>query len=596
MDDSRLKALRSLMAENGIDLYYVPSADDHETEYVVDHFEARRFLTGFTGDAGVAVVTKDRAGLWTDGRFFIQAEEQLKGSGFSLYAMGQEGVPTVEEFMAAELPQGGVIGFDGKVVNTRDGRAFERIAAAKGGALKTDRDLADVIWTDRPPLASSPVFALEEKYCGENTASKLSRIRAKMREAGTGWHLVSSLEEIAWILNVRGNDIPSVPVIYSFLLIGEDRADWFVDEHCVSDGIQKTLTAAGVSLRPYDAVYEAVSCLPAGSSVLLDTGKVNYRLTGLLPESVTICDADDPALLMKAVKNNTEIANIREAHICDGIAVARFMHWLKTNIGKIPMTELSVSDYLESLRAAQPGFVEISFTTISAYQANAAMMHYAPTPENNAELKPECFLLVDSGGHYLTGSTDITRTFVLGPITAQQKRDFTLVVKGNLNLANQKFLYGCTGLNLDILCRSSLWNLGIDYQCGTGHGVGYLLCVHEGPNGFRWKDRRGANCVLEAGMVTTDEPGVYIGGEYGIRIENELLCKKAEKNFYGQFLEFENITYAPIDLDAIDPSLLSDADLKQLNDYHARVYETLAPRMEEDERVWLREYTRPLER
>lgn len=596
MDDSRLTALRALMSENGIDLYYVPSADDHESEYVLDHFEARRFLTGFTGDAGIAVVTKDKAGLWTDGRFFIQAEEQLKGSGFELYAMGQEGVPTIPEFMRAELPAGGTIGFDGKVVNTRDSRAFARIAAEKGGSLKTDLDLTEKIWNDRPALVSKPVFELEQKYSGESTESKLSRIREKMAEAGATWHLVSSLDDIAWILNIRGNDIPSVPVIYSFLLIGEKGAEWFADGRCVSGGIRGRLAACGVSIRPYDEVYKAVSEIPAGSAVLLDEGRVNSRITGLLPETVKIIDADDPSVLMKAVKNSTEIENIRMAHIYDGVAVARFMHWLKTNIGKIPMTELSASDCLESLRRREPGFVEVSFSTISAYGANAAMMHYAPTKENHAELKPEGFLLVDSGGHYLTGSTDITRTFVLGPLTEKQKRDYTLVLKGNLNLANQKFLYGCTGINLDILCRSSLWNLGIDYQCGTGHGVGYLLCVHEGPNGFRWKERRGSNCVLEPGMVTTDEPGVYIGGEYGIRIENELLCVKAEKNFYGQFLRFENLTAAPIDLDAVDPSLLSDEDLRQLNDYHARVYEKLSPYMEKEELVWLREYTRPLSR
>lgn len=590
----QLNSLRNLMKAKGIDVYYIPTADYHESEYVIDHFKARTFMTGFTGSAGVAVVTANQAGLWTDGRYFIQAERQIAGSGFMLYRMGSEGVPTAAEFIETNLPEGGCIGFDGRVVNAKDGEDFRRIAGKKGGRLETGEDLVDSIWYDRPVLASKPAVYLDERFSGETPLSKLTRIRACMEKEGADCHLMSSLDDVCWTLNIRGNDIPHFPVILSYLAVTKTDAVWFVDESCIDGTIRGKLTQAGVRIAPYADIYEYASELGQNTTVMLDKSTVSYRICMSLPQTVRIIDRENPAVQMKAVKNDTELANIRKAHVLDGVAVTKFMYWLKKNIGKLPMTEISASDYLTSLRAAQEGFLDISFTTICAYQANAAMMHYSATPENNAVLAPEGFLLVDSGGHYQTGSTDITRTFALGALTPEQKKHFTLVAKGNLNLANAKFLYGCTGINLDILSRGPLWQLGIDYQCGTGHGVGYLLSIHEKPNGIRWKYRPGSNCVFEEGMITTDEPGVYLAGRYGIRTENELLCVKDEKNEYGQFMRFENITYAPIDLDAIDPEYLSAEDRRQLNEYHRTVYEIISPYLEKDEREWLREYTREI--
>ncbi len=590
----KLDSLRNLMRMKGIDIYYIPTADYHESEYVIDYFKARAYMTGFTGSAGVAVVTMKEAGLWTDGRYFIQAEKQIRGTGFELYRMGNEGVLTVQEFMQEKLPDGGCIGFDGRVVNDRDGEAFRAIAAAKKGRLETGEDLVGQIWTDRPALASGPAFYLDEKYSGETPDSKLTRIRACMEKEGAKYHIVSSLDDIAWILNVRGSDIPHVPVILSYLVIGSERVLWFVDESCLDETIKSRMAACGVETQPYDEIYAWASGVAGGTSILLDRGTVNYRILMSLPSDAVIIDRENPAVEMKAVKNPVEIENIRHAHIIDGVAVTKFMYWLKKKIGTEPITELSASDYLESLRASQDGYRELSFTTISAYGANAAMMHYAPTPDSNAALAPKGFLLVDSGGHYMTGSTDITRTFALGELTPDEKKFFTLVAKGNLNLANAKFLAGCTGLNLDILARGPVWQHAVDYQCGTGHGVGYMLCVHEKPNGIRWRPRKGSNCELKEGMVTTDEPGIYAEGRFGIRTENELLCVKAEKNVYGQFLQFENLTYAPIDLDAIDPAYLNEDDKKQLNRYHETVYRTLAPYLTPDECEWLKEYTRAI--
>lgn len=590
----RLDSLRNLMRVKGIDIYYIPTADFHESEYVIDYFKERAYMTGFTGSAGAAVVTMTEAGLWTDGRYFIQAAKQIRGTGFELYRMGNEGVPTVQEFMQAKLPEGGCIGFDGRVVNAKDGEAFRAIAIGRKGRLETGEDLVDQIWSDRPALASGPASYLDERYAGETPASKLARIRGRMKEAGADWHIVSSLDDVAWILNVRGCDIPHFPVILSYLVITGSEAVWFVDETCLDDTIRLKMKESGVTVAPYGDIYTYASQIPDDAVILLDKSTVNDRIVMALPSAVTLIDRENPSVGMKAVKNHTEIENIRKAHILDGIAVTRFMYWLKTNIGKLPMTEVSAADYLQSLRAEQEGFQDISFDTISAYEANAAMMHYRPGVDSNARLEPKGFLLVDSGGHYMTGSTDITRTFALGELTEEQKKHFTLVAKGNLNLANAKFLYGCTGINLDILCRSPLWQLGIDYQCGTGHGVGYMLCIHEKPNGIRWKYRPGSNCVLEEGMITTDEPGVYLEGRYGIRTENELLCVKAEKNMYGQFMRFENITYAPIDLDAIAPEYLSAEDKRQLNEYHELVYQTIAPHLTEEERNWLRRYTREI--
>ena len=553
MIPERLKKLREEMAQRGIDIYVVPTSDFHDSEYVGEHFKARKFITGFTGSAGTAVITMTEAGLWTDGRYFVQAERQLEGSTVTLYRMGEEGVPTVDEFLAEKLPENGCLGFDGRVIGGTWGRRMEKLAEKKNGTIHCNEDLIDIIWEDRPALSKEPVFILEEKYAGKSTAEKLAAVREAMEKEGADYHILTSLYDIAWLLNVRGGDIECVPVVLSYLVLTEKECIWFLQEEIVDEKLRAYLNENHITTRSYDAIYEYVLDIPANAKVLLSAGQVNYRIVSSLNEDIIIIDKPNPTLLMKAVKNQTEVDNTRAAHVKDGVAVTKFMYWLKNNIGKTKITEISASDYLENLRKEQENFLGISFNTISAYGANAAMMHYSATPESDTELKPEGFLLVDSGGHYYEGTTDITRTFALGPITDEMRTHFTAVCRSNMNLAHAKFLYGCTGLNLDILARGPLWEMGIDYKCGTGHGVGYLLNVHEGPNGFRWR-----------------------------------------KNEYGQFMEIENITYAPIDLDAIDPEQMTKREREYLNEYHAMVYKTLSPYMTEEENEWLKRYTRAI--
>ena len=594
MDSKRITALRAIMKREGIDYYYIPTADFHESEYVVEYFKARKFITGFTGSAGVAVIGQEEAWLWTDGRYFIQAASQIEGSGFGLMKMGQEGVPTVMQYLGEKLQEGQCIGFDARVVNTNDAKEFAKIAAKKHGSLKTDNDLLDEVWTDRPALVHQPADVLKDEFNGEATASKLARVREQMEKEEAQYHIISTLDDIAWILNVRGNDIPHVPVVLSFLVIGKEDAMWFVEENALSDAVKEMAAECGITIRPYEDVYAYAATIPENSTVLLDKRKVNYRITNALSETVHIVSKANPSQLMKSIKNEIELENTRKAHLLDGIAVTKFMYWLKKNVGKIPMDEVSVSDYLQSLREQMEGYRDISFDTIAGYNANAAMMHYKAEPDTAAKLEPQGMLLVDSGGHYDTGTTDITRTFVLGPISDIQKKHFTMVVKSNLNLANVKFLYGCNGISLDVICREPIWKENLDYQCGTGHGVGYLLNVHEGPNSFRWQYRPGFDNPFEAGMITTDEPGIYLQDQYGIRTENELICVKGEKNQYGQFMGFENITYVPIDLDGIDKQHLNAEDVKQFNDYHKMVYEKISPYMTPEENEWLKEYTREI--
>ena len=451
MIPERLTALREEMKRRSIDIYVVPTADFHESEYVGEHFKARKFITGFTGSAGTAVITLKEAGLWTDGRYFVQAEKQLEGSTVTLYRMAEEGVPTVEEFVKDKLPQGGCIGFDGRTVNGAWGEKFVAIAEEKKGSLFVGEDLINLIWTDRPELSKAPLFILEEKYSGKSTAEKIKDVRAKMAEEGADVHILTSLCDIAWLLNIRGGDIQSVPVVLSYLVLTRDQCIWFLQEEVVDDKIRAYLEENHITTKPYDAIYDYVPEIPADAVVLMNRGTVNYRIVNSLDKAIKVVDKPNPTELMKAVKNKTEVDNTRAAHVKDGVAFTKFMYWLKSNIGKIPMTEISASDYLEARRREQDNFIELSFDTICAYGPNAAMMHYAATPESDAELKPEGFLLVDSGGHYFEGTTDITRTMALGPITDEMRLHFTTVCRSNMNLANVKFLYGCTGLNLDIL-------------------------------------------------------------------------------------------------------------------------------------------------
>lgn len=596
MIPERLEKLRNEMKKRNISMYVVPTADFHESEYVGEYFKARKYITGFTGSAGTAIITMTEAGLWTDARYFVQAGRQLEGTTVTLYKMGEEGVPTIKEYITDTLKDGECLGFDGRVINSRLGAEFAEIVAKKNGSMYVEEDLVDIIWEDRPKLSKAPIWVMEEKYAGESVSSKLLRIREKMEEEGATLHLMTSLYNISWLLNVRGGDINYVPVVLSYLAIDKEKCIWFVQEDAVNAEIRAHLDVNGIKTRPYDSFYEYVSTIDENESVLLNKSVVNYRIVNSIPKAVKVIDRVDPADLMKAVKNPVQIENTRKAHIKDAVAMCKFMYWLKTNIGKIPMTEISVSDYLEELRSKQEGYLDLSFDTICGYADHGAVVHYAATPETDKPLEAKGLLLVDSGGHYLEGTTDITRTFVLGPITDEEKADFTRVCRSNINLQAARFLYGCNGMNLDIIAREPFWEVDMDYKHGTGHGVGYVLNVHEGPNAFRWQKTPGRDegARLEEGMVTTDEPGIYIEGKYGIRTESELITHKGEKNEFGQFMYFENITYVPIDLDAIDPDQMNSTEKKRLNEYHAMVYEKIAPLLNEEEAAFLKEYTRAI--
>ena len=590
----RISGLRKEMRQEGIDIYIVPTADYHHSEYVGEYFKTRKFLTGFTGSAGTAVFTRDKAGLWTDGRYFLQAEAQLEGSGISLYKMGEPGVDTIEEFLEKELPEGGVIGFDGRVAGYTEGKKYEKIAQNKGGTVSSDRDLADAVWEDRPGLPKDPAFLLEERWTGESRSSKLKRIRDKMKEMGADIHLLSSLDDIAWLLNMRGNDIAYCPLVLSYALISENHLNLFADPDKFSAEICEAFLGDGVRIQPYDEIRNAVRAIPENASVLVDPERISYTLYQDIPGTCQIIEAQNPTILMKSMKNETEAENIRRAHLKDGIAHTRFMYWLKQNIGKIPITEISAAEKLEELRREQEGYLEASFAPISAYGEHGAVIHYSATEESNVPLQESALFLTDTGGHYLEGTTDITRTVALGDVAQEQKEHFTLVARAMLRLADTVFLHGCTGSNLDCIAREVLWKERINFNHGTGHGVGYLLNVHEGPVNFRWKESSYPVQPLEKNMVISDEPGIYIGGSHGIRLENLLLVQEDETNEYGQFMRFEILTYVPIDLDALLPEKMTEEERKLLNAYHRQVYEKIGPYLNEEERRWLREYTRPV--
>ena len=592
----KITALRAEMKAAGIDIYIVPTSDFHDSEYVSPYFMTRKFLSGFTGSAGTLVVTADEAALFTDGRYFIQAENQLSGSGIILMKSGEPNVPTVKKYVEDALPSGGTIGFDGRVITGATGEGYAKIAEEKGGKVICCIDLADKVWTDRPPLEHTEIFLLDEKYSGKSAAEKLVQVREKLAEEKADVHIITTLDDISWLFNIRANDIECCPMVLSYAAITADKAYLFVDENACGKAVREYVTKNGAEILPYYYIYEYVEKL-SDKRVLINKSRANYRMVQLL-EKCEIISKPNPCSLLKAVKNTVEIENIRKAHVMDGIAVTKFMYWLKNNVGKMKITECEAGAYIDNLRKEIGGdsFIGVSFETISAYGANAAMVHYSAETGNNAEIKPEGMLLVDSGGHYLEGTTDITRTFALGKITDEMRSHFTVTLRSMLNLSAAKFMHGCTGENLDILAREPMWKMGLDYRHGTGHGVGYLLSVHESPNSFRWRlrDDLPRTPVLEEGMVTTDEPGIYIEGSHGIRIENELLCRKAENCEYGQLMEFETITYAPIDLDCIDPDLMEQRDKDRLNAYHRMVYSTLAPHFEGDELEFLKKYTREI--
>lgn len=590
----RLSALRKIMKEKGITMLIVPTADFHQSEYVGEHFKERMFITGFTGSAGTALIGLEEARLWTDGRYFIQAAKQLEGTTVELMKMFEPGVPSLEAFLEEHLKEGDTLAFDGRAVSVGEGQEYARIAEKKKAKILYDEDFVDPVWKDRPALSEEPAFDLDEKYAGESVSSKMARIRKEMEDAGCNTHIVSTLDDTCWTLNIRGNDIEFFPLVLSYAIIRMDRFDLYIDERKLDKALQEKLAKDGVVLHPYNAIYEDVKKLSDRDIVMIDPSKLNYALFNNIPKSVKTVEKRNPAILMKAIKNPVEIENIRKAQIKDSVAHLRFMKWLKENIGKIKITEMSAAAKLDEFRAEMGNFIRPSFEPISSFGPHSAIVHYTSSPETDVEFHTGTLYLSDTGAGFYEGSTDITRTFALGEVPQQMKDDFTLVAISNLHLANAKFLEGCTGLVLDILSRQPFWDRNLNFNHGTGHGVGYLLNIHEGPAGFRWKFRAGETEVLQEGMVITDEPGFYVEGSHGIRLENELLARKGEKNEYGQFMYFETISLIPFDLDAINPDMLNAEDKKLLNDYHARVYETIASLLKEDEKEFLKKYTRAI--
>ncbi len=590
MIDGRIAALRREMKKRRIAVYVVPSSDYHNSEYVGDYFKAREYITGFTGSAGTAVITLTDAGLWTDARYFLQAAHQLRNTDITLYRMGEDKVPGINDYIEKNLKKGENIGFDGRLVNAVRGEELAKIARKKHGTVCMDEDLIGLIWEDRPPLSAGSAWIHDIKYTGMGALQKIDKVRRMMEEEGANVHLISSLTDIAWLLNIRGNDIPYVPVTLSYFSLSREACIWFVQEQAFSQEVLAYLHMNDIEVRPYESFWDYVKTLE-NKRILLNKKVVSYRICKSIPGSAKIIDRPDPSEMFKAVKTPVEIYNSKIAHRKDGVAMCRLMYWLKTNVGKIPMTEISVSNYLSSLREEQEGFLDHSFETICGYAEHGAIVHYSATPETDAVIEPEGLLLVDSGAHYREGTTDVTRTFVLGPITEEMKTNFTRVCRANLNLANAFFLKGISTGSLDVIAREPLWEAKLDYKHGTGHGVGHLLSVHEGPNRFHWK---AADCELKTGMITTDEPGLYLEGKYGIRLENELVCCEDQRNEYGQFLCFENITYVPIDLDGIDPEQMSVVERLRLNDYHRKVYHEISPYLEAEELEWLADATREI--
>ncbi|MEE1227897.1 MAG: aminopeptidase P family N-terminal domain-containing protein [Lachnospiraceae bacterium] len=591
----QLRKLREQMKACGIDAYVIPTDDDHGSEYVGDYYKTRQYISGFTGSAGTVVVTQDQAGLWTDGRYFLQAAKQLEGSGITLYKMGEPKVPKVPEFLRAVMRKGGVLGYDGRMVMVRQAKVFERSLASKKIQIRDDVDLVGKIWKDRPAMSHRPAWILDVKYAGESLESKIEKVRKVMDFYATDHYLLASLEDIAWLLNVRGDDIESTPVVLSYLLMTQSKLVWYVQPEAVSNDVRGILEKAGVTMAPYHQVYQDVAKIESRSRILFDSAHLNAALFHSIPDDVYKIDRPNPTLLMKATKNAVEVENERTAHKVDGVAVTKFIYWLKKNVGKQKITEISAAEHLEKLREEGDLFLEDSFAPIIAYDKHGAIVHYSATEESNVELRRKGLVLADTGGHYLTGTTDITRTISLGALTTKEKEMYTTVLKCHIDLADAHFKSGCTGQSLDGLARNPLWQKNLDFNHGTGHGVGYLLSVHEGPNNFRYRKLMDpeADCVLKEGMITSDEPGIYLEGEFGVRIENLIVCVKDQENEFGTFLKFEPLTMVPYDRDAIDITLLTEKEKNWLNQYQKKVYDTISPYLSAEESQWLKEETAP---
>ena len=581
--NKKIEEARKVMGKYKVDAYIITSSDYHQSEYIDDYFKGREYLSGFTGSAGVLVIFKDEACLWTDGRYHIQAEKQLKSSEIKLFKQGNLGVPTYKEYVVSKLAENSKIGIDAKILLSSD---INEILSKKKYKI-VDFDLLDKVWNERKALPNGKIFILEDKYTGKSYKEKVKEIRKVLKEKGANYNIISSLDDIVWIYNFRGCDIIHNPVALSFTIISEKKSTLYINEKKLDKKAQKYFKDNKIEIKEYFEFFKDIKKLKG--SILVDFNKISYAIYEAITKNKLI-NSMNPSTYLKAHKNEIEIANTKEIHIQDGVTIVKFMYWLKNNYKKENITEFSAEQKINSLRKEIEGYLDLSFHTISAFGKNAAMMHYSAPKKKSAKIEDGVYLL-DSGGTYLKGTTDITRTFFLGKVCKQEKIDNTLVLKGMLALSKAKFLFGVTGTNLDILARQFLWNVGIDYKCGTGHGVGHILNVHEGPHGirFQYNPQR-----LEVGMIVTNEPGAYIEGSHGIRIENELLVKEFCETEYGKFLNFETITYAPIDLDGIVKTLLTKEEKEQLNEYHSEVYKKLSPYLNKKEKEFLKEYTKSI--
>ena len=597
-----LKSLRKGMEEKQITAYYIPTDDFHGSEYVSDYFKCREFVSGFTGSAGAMVITKDFAGLWTDGRYFIQAEAQLKGTEITLMKMGEPDVPTVEVFLKETLQDGDCLGFDGRCVNGAFIRRLQEVFQDKKILMQGQYDLVGDIWKDRPTLVFHSVWELDAFQSGCERSAKLQDLKQKIREIGADAHILTSLEDIAWLLNLRGSDIHCNPVFLSYIYVSEVKTVLFTGASLSSEQ-RNHLERDGISCCGYDEIYGFVQKEIAGQKILLDEAIVNNRLLELIGENNILINENNPTTLMKAVKNPTEIANMRNAHIKDGVAVTKFIYRMKQYGKQLkegtwkhePITEMKAAEILYHLRKEQDGFWGDSFDPIMAYGEHGAIVHYSADKESDAVIGTESFLLFDTGGHYQDGTTDITRTISLVPesLNEEQKKHYTLVLKAHLRLLNAKFPKGVCGGSLDAIAREPLWAEGLDFNHGTGHGVGYILSVHEGPNAIRTYRGRGNvdTTSIVPSMITSNEPGLYFEGKYGIRLENLIECVEEENGFYG----FRALTMVPFDRDAIDKKLLSYEEKCILNSYHKEVCDKIEMYLGMEERSWLQEQTRPIE-
>ena len=586
----KLAAIRDLMKRGGVDAYIIPSADPHISEYLPNFYKSIPFVTGFTGSVSTVVITKDFAGLWADSRYFVQAEDQLKGSGFELVKLQAQGMAEYIDWLGEKLPEGAKIAFDEKTVSVLLGLQLEKQLAFKNIQFE-NQDYVGQIWNNRPALPAEPAFLLTEEVVGQSVPSKLAAIRASLKKQRVAYHLVSSLDDMAWIFNLRGQDVGYNPVVLSFALITDDKATIYIDANKLTADDLATLASQGVTIAAYDALAADLQQLPANSNILIDPKRNCYFMYKQVAAGVQKVIETNPSTYLKAIKNEVEIANTRKAMIKDGAAMTKFFKWVKENVGKVEITELSAAEVLKNFRAEQEGFVGESFNTIAGYKAHGALPHYAATPESDVAIEADGLFLVDSGGQYQYGTTDITRVIPMGNNTDEESTDYTLVLKAMIEGCKTRFPKGTCGYQIDAITRRPMWDYALNYGHGTGHGVGYYLNVHEGPHVF---NASATPIAIELGTITSIEPGIYRNGKHGIRIENLVLTVKDETNEFNEFYAFESLTLAPIDTTLVKKELLETSHINWLNQYHQEVYEKVSPLLNDDEKAFLREMTKAI--